>query len=122
MTTWCPGIDGFPHAEVLRKARDVKKRLDDLELTAEFVAPRLWEDPRTIDGGYTSNDPGERKYAVERSVRSVEIAARGRLRQDRPLARARGHLYPRGEGPCARSRLIVEAVTACLPPTPASRS
>ena len=29
----------------------------DEGLVAEFVAPRLWEDPRTIDGGYTANDP-----------------------------------------------------------------
>jgi len=69
-----PEIDRFSHREALSKARDVKKRLDDLGLVAEFVAPRLWEDPRTIDGGYTSNDADEREYAVERSVRSVEIA------------------------------------------------
>jgi xylose isomerase len=69
-----PQIDRYSHAEVLRKAREVKHRLDELELTAEFVAPRLWEDARTIDGGYTSNDPEERRYAVERSVRAVEIA------------------------------------------------
>jgi xylose isomerase len=69
-----PGLDRFSHAEALKKARDEKKRLDDLELVAEFVAPRLWEDPRTIDGGYTSNDEKERRYAVERSVRAVEIA------------------------------------------------
>jgi xylose isomerase len=69
-----PGIDRFTHTEALRKARDVKKRLDELELTAEFVAPRLWEDPRTVDGGYTSNDEGERRYAIERSVRAAEIA------------------------------------------------
>ncbi|HVR73159.1 MAG TPA: TIM barrel protein [Planctomycetota bacterium] len=69
-----PGIDRYPHTEVLKMARDVKKRLDDLELVAEFVAPRLWEDARTIDGAYTSNDEGERRYAIERSVRAVEIA------------------------------------------------
>ncbi len=69
-----PEIDRYSHAEVLQKAKDVKKRLDDVGLVAEFVAPRLWEDPKTIDGGYTSNDPSERQYAIDRSVRSVEIA------------------------------------------------
>jgi xylose isomerase len=34
----------------------------------------LWEDPRTIDGGYTSNDPECRKYAIERSKISIDIA------------------------------------------------
>ncbi len=69
-----PQIDRYSHAEVLQRAREVKKRIGDLGLAAEFVAPRLWEDPRTIDGGYTSNDVKERQYAIERSVRAVEIA------------------------------------------------
>jgi xylose isomerase len=69
-----PEIDRYSHAEALKKARDVRKRLDDLELTAEFVAPRLWEDPRTVDGGYTSNNPEERRYAIDRSIRACEIA------------------------------------------------
>ena len=38
-----PEIDRYSNAEVLQKAREMKKRLDDLELKAEFVAPRLWE-------------------------------------------------------------------------------
>ena len=69
-----PQIDRYSHKEALEKAKEVKKRLDGAELVAEFVAPRLWEDPRTIDGGYTSNDPKERQYAMDRSVRAVEIA------------------------------------------------
>ena len=43
-------------------------------MTAEFVAPRLWEDARTIDGGYTSNDPDCRKYAIDRSKTAIDIA------------------------------------------------
>ena len=53
---------------------DLKKMLDDMGLEAEFVAPRLWEHPNTIDGGWTSNDPAARKYAWDRSKRAVEIA------------------------------------------------
>jgi xylose isomerase len=55
-------------------AGQVKKLLDDHGMVAEFVAPRLWEHPNTIDGGYTSNDPAMRKYALERSKRSIDIA------------------------------------------------
>ena len=69
-----PDIDRYSHSEALEKARDVKRQLDDLELVAEFVAPRLWEDPRTADGGYTSNDGAQRQYAIDRSLRAVEIA------------------------------------------------
>ena len=41
--------------------------LDGEGLFCEFIAPRLWEHPKTIDGGYTSNDASDRKYAIERS-------------------------------------------------------
>lgn len=61
-------------ATTQKVAAQVKKLLDDHGMVAEFVAPRLWEHPNTIDGGYTSNDPAHRKYALERSKRSVDIA------------------------------------------------
>ena len=61
-------------AQIIAKARQVKGVLDGEGLTAEFVAPRLWEDPRTIDGGYTNNDPKCREYAIERSKRAIDIA------------------------------------------------
>ena len=38
------------------------------------MAPRLWEDPRTVDGGYTNNDSKCREYAIERSKRAIDIA------------------------------------------------
>jgi xylose isomerase len=53
---------------------EVKKLLDDRSLLAEFIAPRLWEDPRTVDGPVTSNNKAERQYAIERSKRAVDIA------------------------------------------------
>src|SRR3954452_11097764 len=49
-----------------RKAvAEVKNILDGEGLFCEFIAPRLWEDPRTVDGAYTANDPKCREYAVE---------------------------------------------------------
>jgi xylose isomerase len=65
--------DLAPH-QITSKANEVRKILGDHGLAAEFVAPRLWEDPRTIDGGYTSNDPDCRSYAIERSLRAIDIA------------------------------------------------
>lgn len=52
----------------------VKKMLDAEGLFCEFVAPRLWEDPRTIDGAYTANSAADRRYAIERSKRAIDIA------------------------------------------------
>src|SRR2546423_6427370 len=57
-----------------RAAAKVKKMLDGEGLFCEFVAPRLWEHPRTIDGGYSSNSAADRKYAIERSKRAIDIA------------------------------------------------
>src|SRR2546427_4598399 len=58
----------------LKGAAKVKKILEGEGLFCEFIAPRLWEHPKTIDGGYTSNSPAERRYAIERSKRSIDIA------------------------------------------------
>ncbi len=69
-----PNMNELSQGEIIAEAKAVKAKLDAHGLTAEFVAPRLWEDPRTIDGGYTSNDPQCRKYALERSKRCIDIA------------------------------------------------
>lgn len=69
-----PEMNDLTPQQITQKAKEIKKILDDKGLVAEFVAPRLWEDPRTIDGGYTSNDPSLRNYAIERSKRSIDIA------------------------------------------------
>src|SRR6185295_4017853 len=69
-----PDIDAKPEAQIRKEAKELKKRLDGLGIAAEMVAPRLWFAPETIDGAYTSNDPKCRKYAIERSKRSIDIA------------------------------------------------
>src|SRR6059058_2968459 len=57
-----------------RGAAKVRKMLESEGLFCEFIAPRLWEHPKTIDGAYTSNNPSERRYAIDRAKRSVDIA------------------------------------------------
>jgi xylose isomerase len=69
-----PEINSLSAAQVKAKAQEMRQMLDGEGLVAEFVAPRLWEDPRTIDGGFTSNNPEDRRYAIERSLRAVDIA------------------------------------------------
>lgn len=56
------------------QAKEVRKALEDHGLQAEFVAPRMWEDPRTVDGPITSNNPADRAYALERGKRTVDVA------------------------------------------------
>jgi len=69
-----PNMNELSANQIIRKAKQVRKLLESEGIAAEFVAPRLWEDPRTIDGAYTSNDPASRKYAKERSRRMIDIA------------------------------------------------
>jgi len=69
-----PDLDDKSDRQVLQEARALKRRLDDLGIAAEMVAPRLWFAPQTIDGAYTSNDPKCRRYAIERSLRCLDIA------------------------------------------------
>src|SRR5947199_4762951 len=61
-------------AATMKGVARVKKMLEGEGLFCEFIAPRLWEHPKTIDGAYTSNNAAERKYAIERSKRSIDIA------------------------------------------------
>ena len=69
-----PDMNDLKPEQIIKKAGAIKKILDDHGLSAEFVAPRLWEHENTVDGGYTSNDPVCRKYAIDRSKRSIDIA------------------------------------------------
>src|SRR6516225_3767130 len=97
-----------------RGAKKVKKLLDGEGLFAEFVAPRLWEHPKTIDGGYTSNNPAERRYAIERSKRAIDIA-RALDCTDIVLWLAREGTYIReAKDPIASAQRILDAVNALL--------
>ena len=69
-----PNLDALSPAQIRQAAREMRQLLADNGLTAEFVAPRLWEHPMTIDGAYTSNDPVARAYAIDRSKKAVDIA------------------------------------------------
>jgi xylose isomerase len=97
-----------------RAAAKVKKMLDAEGLFCEFVAPRLWEHPRTVDGGYTSNSAADRRYAIERSRRSIDIAnALGC--KDIVLWLAREGTYIReAKDPIASVGRIVDAINALL--------
>ena len=69
-----PNINDYTEEEIRAKAREVKALLDKYGLKAEFVAPRLWMDPHTKDGGFTSTSAEDRAYAMWRAYRSIDIA------------------------------------------------
>src|SRR5260370_23580912 len=101
-------------AETLKGCAKVKKLLDGEGLFCEFIAPRLWEHPKTIDGAYTSNSAAERRYALERSKRAVDIANAMGCR-DIVLWLAREGTYIReGKDPITSAGRILDAVNPLL--------
>jgi xylose isomerase len=108
-----PDLDTDP-GTIEKTAAKVKKMLDGEGLFAEFVAPRLWEHPKTVDGGYTSNSPAERRYAIERSKKAIDVAnALGC--KDIVLWLAREGTYVReAKDPMTSIGRILDAVNALL--------
>ncbi|MGI5832799.1 MAG: TIM barrel protein [Thermoguttaceae bacterium] len=109
-----PDMNNMSPAAIVKEAEEVKKILDDHGLTAEFVAPRLWMDPRTIDGGYTSNDKACREFAIERTKRTIDIAnALGTKNIVFWLARE-GTYIREAKDPVWATEKIVEAIQTLL--------
>lgn len=69
-----PNMNDLSESEIIAEAKKVKSLLDKYDLKAEFVAPRLWMDPHTTDGGFTSNSEEDRHFALWRAFRSIDIA------------------------------------------------
>ena len=69
-----PNLNELTEEEIREEARKLKKLLDKYDLKAEFVAPRLWMDPHTIDGGFMSTRKEDREFAMWRAKRSIDIA------------------------------------------------
>ena len=69
-----PNINDYTEEEIKEKARELKKLLDKYHMAAEFVAPRLWMDGHTIEGGFMSTSAEDREYAMWRAYRSIDIA------------------------------------------------
>jgi xylose isomerase len=69
-----PDMNDLTEDQIKSRAAEIRAALDDRGLKAEFVAPRLWMDPRTVDGGFTANSPEDREFAMWRTLRTVDIA------------------------------------------------
>ena len=69
-----PDLNNLTEEEIKEEARKLKGLLDQYGLVAEFVAPRLWMDPHTIDGGFMSTSEEDREFAMWRAYRSIDIA------------------------------------------------
>lgn len=109
-----PNINDYTEEEIKEKARELKKKLDKYGLVAEFVAPRLWMDPHTADGGFMSTSEEDREYAMWRAYRSIDIA--NELGCDMVvlwLARE-GTLCAESKSPVWATKMLIEAINKML--------
>jgi xylose isomerase len=109
-----PDLENLSAADAVKSATAVRKTLDDAGLVAEFVAPRLWEHQRGIDGGFTANDPACRRWAIDRAKRAIDIAnALGTKLMVLWLARE-GSYIRESKNALDSHRYLVEAIDAML--------
>ena len=109
-----PDMNNMTDEEIREYARGVKKLLDKYGLKDEFVAPRLWMDPRTKDGGFMRTCASDREFAMWRAYRSIDIARE--LGTDLIvlwLARE-GTLCAESKSPVWATRQLVEAINKML--------
>lgn len=109
-----PNMNNLTEEEIKAEARKVKAMLDKYGLAAEFVAPRLWMDPHTADGGFTSTSEKDREFAMWRAYRSIDIARE--LGCDLIvlwLARE-GTICAESKSPVTATRQLVEAINNML--------
>ena len=67
-------IDATP-AERDRIVSDFKKALDDTGMKVPMATTNLFYDPVFKDGAFTSNDPRVRLYALQKTMRSMDLGA-----------------------------------------------
>lgn len=109
-----PNMNNLTEEEIKAEARKVKALLDKYGLKAEFVAPRLWMDPHTQDGGFMSTRKEDRDFAMWRAKRSIDIA--NELGTDLIvlwLARE-GTLCAESKSPVWATKQLIEAINEML--------
>ena len=109
-----PNINDYTEEEIKEKARELRTTLDEIGLAAEFVAPRLWMDGHTTDGGFMSTSEKDRDYAMWRAYRSIDIA--NELGTDMIvlwLARE-GTLCAESKSPVWATRMLIDAINKML--------
>lgn len=109
-----PNMNELSEEEIKIEARKVKSILDKYNLAAEFVAPRLWMDPHTIDGGFMSTCEKDREFAIWRAYRSIDIA--NELGCDKIvlwLARE-GTLCAESKSPVWATKQLIDAINKML--------
>ncbi len=65
-------IDATP-SEAVSIKREFRKALDDTGLVVPMATTNLFGDPIFKDGAFTSNDPRVRAYALQKTMKAIEL-------------------------------------------------
>jgi xylose isomerase len=66
---------GAPESQRRAELEAFKKTLDETGLVCSMATTNLFYHPVFKDGAFTSNDPQVRRYAIQKSLRNIDIAA-----------------------------------------------
>ena len=66
---------GAPESQRRAELEAFKKTLDETGLVCSMATTNLFYHPIFKDGAFTSNDPQVRKYAIQKSMKNIDIAA-----------------------------------------------
>lgn len=109
-----PDIEDKTPTQIEQEATIMRQMLEDHGLFAEFAAPRIWEDPHTIDGAFTSNSATDRQWAKDRLKKCIDVMKA--LNTDlMVLWLAREGTYLReSKDPVAATNQLIETVNTAL--------
>jgi xylose isomerase len=109
-----PNINDYTVEQIKEKARDLKKLLDKYNMATEFIAPRLWMDPHTADGGFMSTSAEDREYAMWRAYRSIDIAKELGCNMIVLWLAREGTLCAESKSPVWATKMLIEAINKML--------
>jgi xylose isomerase len=109
-----PNMNDLTEEEIKAEARKVKAILDKYGLAAEFVAPRLWMDPHTADGGFMSTSKEDRDFALWRAYRSIDIAKELGTNMIVLWLAREGTLCAESKSPVWATKALIDAINKML--------
>lgn len=109
-----PNMNELNESEIKAEAAKLKKTLDKYGLGAEFVAPRLWMDPHTRDGGFSSNSDEDYEFAMWRAFRSIDIARELGCNNIVLWLAREGTLCAESKDPVEKTKKLIASIDAML--------
>ncbi len=109
-----PDMNSLSEDEIRSEARRVKSILDKYNMAAEFVAPRLWMDEHTADGGFMSTSSEDREFAMWRAFRSIDIANELGTKMIVLWLAREGTLCAESKSPVWATQALVDAINQML--------